>query len=171
MDFSGRIILSYLEEDNIQRAYFRVRPLLTQDGAVTQAEIDTLPDEGYLRVVPDKNEQHSFKDRMRDLGMLCVLDLYNLPPDAVKIRNNKNYAPQRGENNQFIVYSDAVRALPDDLVYQVVAEGDVRTAMTPWIYIRNGANIQGPFRKEDRQCVKGTEKLPPDGAQLHSITL
>ena len=73
MDFSGRILLSYLEEDNIQRAYFRVRPLLTQDGAVTQAEIDTLPDEGYLRVVPDKNEQHSFKDRMRELGMITVV--------------------------------------------------------------------------------------------------
>ena len=54
MDFNGRIVLSYVEEDNIQRAYFRIRPLLTAEGAVTQADIDALPDEGYLRIVPDK---------------------------------------------------------------------------------------------------------------------
>ena len=75
MDFAGRIVLSFLEEDNIQRAYFRIRPLLMQEGALKQQDIDALPDEGYLRIVPDKNEQHTFKDRMRELGSLCVLDL------------------------------------------------------------------------------------------------
>ena len=121
MDFTGRIVLSYVEEDNIQRAYFRIRPLLTADGAVAQADIDALPDEGYLRIVPDKNEQHTFKERMRELAPLCVLDLLNLPADAVKIRTNKNYAPQRGENNQFIVYSDAVQAIPQQLFYEVIS--------------------------------------------------
>ena len=103
MDFSGKIVLSFIEEDNVQRAYFRIRPLLTGEGALTKQDIDALPDDGYLRIVPDKNEQHTFKDRMRSLGYLCVLDLKNIPPETIKIRNNKNYAPARGENNQFIV--------------------------------------------------------------------
>ena len=46
MDFSGRIVLSFLEEDNIQRAYFRIRPLLMQEGVLSQQDIDALPD-GY----------------------------------------------------------------------------------------------------------------------------
>ena len=94
MDFSGKIVLSFIEEDNVQRAYFRIRPLLTGEGALTKQDIDALPDDGYLRIVPDKNEQHTFKDRMRSLGYLCVLDLKNIPPETIKIRNNKNYAPR-----------------------------------------------------------------------------
>ena len=35
MDFSGKIVLSFIEEDNVQRAYFRIRPLLTGEGALT----------------------------------------------------------------------------------------------------------------------------------------
>ena len=170
MNFQGKAVLVYLEEDNIARAYFRVQPLLTQDGALGTMTAD-FPDDGFLRIVPDKNEQHTFKERMRTLAGLCLVDLRFFPMESNKIRTNKNYSPSRGETNQFIVYSDAVRALPDDLVYQVVAEGDVRNAMTPWVFIRNGANIQGPFRKDDMQCAERTEKLPPDSAQLHSITL
>lgn len=170
MNFQGKAVLVYLEEDNIARAYFRVQPLMTQDGALGTMTAD-YPDDGFLRIVPDKNEQHTFKERMRALSGLCLVDLRFFPMESNKIRTNKNYSPSRGETNQFIVYSDAVRALPDDLVYQVVAEGDLRNAMTPWVYIRNGANIQGPFRKEDMQCAAETTKLPPDSAQLHSITL
>ena len=86
MDFSGKIVLSFIEEDNVQRAYFRIRPLLTGEGALTKQDIDALPDDGYLRIVPDKNEQHTFKDRMRSLGYLCVLDLIikTTPPPAAK---------------------------------------------------------------------------------------
>lgn len=170
MNFQGKAVLVYLEEDNIARAYFRVQPLMTQDGALGTMTAD-YPDDGFLRIVPDKNEQHTFKERMRSLSGLCLVDLRFFPMESNKIRTNKNYSPSRGETNQFIVYSDAVRALPDDLLYQVVSEGDVRNAMTPWVYIRNGANIQGPFRKDDMQCAEETTKLPPDSAQLHSITL
>ena len=46
MDFSGKIVLSFIEEDNVQRAYFRIRPLLTGEGALTKQDIDALPDEG-----------------------------------------------------------------------------------------------------------------------------
>ena len=123
MNFTGKTVLVFLEEDNIQRAYFRVRPLLSEDGAVDKQALAEFPDEGYLRIVPDKNEQHTFKDRMRTLCGLCVLNLKDLPPDVNKIRTNKNYSPARGENNQFIVYSDAVQAMPQDVFYQVVPEG------------------------------------------------
>ena len=168
MNFQGKAILVYLEEDNIQKAYFRVRPLMTQEGPVGPME-GIYPDDGYLRIVPDRNEQHTFKERMRALSGLCLVDLRFFQPDANKIRTNKNYAPARGETNQFIVYSDAVRALPDDLLYQVVAEGDVSRASTPYVYIRNGANIQGPFRSVDGQAADELRPVPPDSAEIHSV--
>ena len=151
MDFSGRVVLSAVEEDNIQRAYFRVRPLLSIDGAVPGEDLEALPDNGYLRVVPDKNEQHTFKDRMREMGGFCVLNLADIPPDAVKIRPNKNYAPQKGESNQFIVYSDAVREIPARLFYEVVTAdaGDkekIGKSVTPFCYMRCGGRIFGPVR-------------------------
>jgi len=176
MDFSGRIVLSFIEEDNIQRAYFRIRPLLTQDGPLTQADIDTLPDDGYLRVVPDKNEQHTFKERMRELGMLCVLDLYNIPPEMTKIRTNKNYAPQRGENNQYIVYSDAVRAIPQRLFYEVIsAEADekekIGRSVTPLCYLRSGGRINGPVSRATGLEQEGAAPLAPDSEGLFAVTL
>ena len=170
MNFQGKAVLVYLEEDNIARAYFRVQPLMTQDGPVGPMTAD-YPDDGFLRIVPDKNEQHTFKERMRTLIGLCLVDLRFFPLDANKIRTNKNYSPSRGENNQFIVYSDAVRSLPDDLVYQVVGENEVKNASTPLVYIRNGANIQGPFRREDGQSVVETAQLPPDSGEIHSLTV
>ena len=170
MNFQGKAVLVYLEEDNIARAYFRVQPLMTQDGPLGPMTAD-YPDDGFLRIVPDKNEQHTFKERMRALSGLCLVDLRLFSTESNKIRTNKNYSPSRGETNQFIVYSDAVRSLPEDLVYQVVAEGDVRNAMTPCVYIRNGANIQGPYRKEDVPSTAEAGKVPPDSGDLHSITL
>ena len=176
MDFTGRIVLSYVEEDNIQRAYFRIRPLLTAEGAVPQADIDALPDEGYLRIVPDKNEQHTFKERMRELAPLCVLDLLNLPPDAVKIRSNKNYAPQRGENNQFIVYSDAVQAIPQQLFYEVISaeisdREKISQAATPLCYLRSGGRINGPVSRATGLEQEGSAPLPPDSEGLYAVTL
>ena len=170
MNFQGKAVLVYLEEDNIARAYFRIQPLMTQDGPVGDTKAD-YPDDGYLRIVPDKNEQHTFKERMRSMCGLCVMDLRFLPADANKIRTNKNYAPARGETNQYIIYSDAVRALPEDLIYQVVSEGNAAGAATPLVYIRNGANIQGPFRREDGQSAGDTVQLPPDSAEIHAVTV
>ena len=169
MNFQGKAVLVYLEEDNIARAYFRVQPLMTQDGPIGPVAAE-YPDDGFLRIVPDKNEQHTFKERMRTLIGLCLVDLRFFPMDANKIRTNKNYSPSRGENNQFIVYSDAVRSLPEDLLYQVVGENEVKNASTPQVYIRKGANIQGPFRREDGQSVGETTQLPPDSGEIHSLT-
>ena len=170
MNFQGKAVLVYLEEDNIARAYFRVQPLMTQDGPVTQVETG-FPDEGFLRIVPDKNEQHTFKDRMRNMLGLCLVDLRAFPLDANKIRTNKNYSPSRGETNQFIVYSDAVCALPEDLLYQVVSESEARNALTPLVFIRDGANIQGPFRREDGKNAGETRQIPPDSSELHSAAI
>ncbi|MBR6185202.1 MAG: hypothetical protein IKQ41_02970 [Clostridia bacterium] len=170
MNFQGKAVLVYLEEDNIARAYFRVQPLMTQDGPLGPVTAE-YPDNGFLRIVPDKNEQHTFKDRMRTLSGLCLVDLRFFPSDANKIRTNKNYSPSRGETNQFIVYSDAVRALPDDLLYQVVAENALTNAITPFVYIRNGANIQGPFRRDNGQPQGEISPLPPDSTEIHSVTV
>ena len=170
MNFHGQVVLVYLEEDNIARAYFRIKPLMTQDGPVGDTKQD-FPDNGYLRIVPDRNEQHTFKERMRSMCGLCVIDLRELPPEANKIRTNKNYNPFHGETNQFIIYSDAVRALPENMIYQVVPEGGVATASTAQVYIRNGANIQGPFRREDGQAAGESAQLPPDSPEIHSVTV
>ena len=170
MNFQGKAVLVYLEEDNIARSYFRVQPLLTQDGPVGDTQ-SAFPDDGYLRIVPDKNEQHTFKERMRTLCGLCIIDLRYQPAEANKIRTNKNYSPSRGETNQYILYSDAVRPMQEDMLYQVVAEENVQSACTPSVYIRNGANIQGPFRREDAQPVGEASPLAPDSSEIHAVTV
>ena len=176
MDFTGRIVLSMIEEDNTQRAYFRIRPLLSTDGPLSRQDIDQLPDEGYLRIVPDKNEQHTFKERMRELGTLCVLDLYNIPADTVKIRSNKNYSPQRGENNQYIVYSDAVQAVPQTVFYEVITAemGDkakIAQSGTPLCYVRYGGRIYGPVSRGTGLEQEGAGQLPPDSEGIYEVTM
>lgn len=154
MNFDRSLIFSYLEEDNIQRAYFRVRPLLTLDGDVQQEALQLWPNEGGLRIVPDRNEQHTFKVRMRKLGSFCVVDLREQRVEAGKIRTNKNYRPDRGEINQYILYSDTVHELPEDTFYQLM-EGSAadyqilaKDAVTPLFYIREGDTLYGPLRKD-----------------------
>ena len=171
MDFNGKAVLVYLEEDNIPKAYFRIKPLLSEDGPISAEMLAELPDEGFLRIVPDRNEQHTFKERMRSMCGLCMLDLRNQPPEANKIRTNKNYAPANGENNQYIVYSDAVRAMEESLLYQVVSQNDAEKAVTPFVYIRNGANMQGPVKKDEPSLPENAKQLPPDSQQLFSISV
>lgn len=153
MNFDRSLIFAYLEEDNIQRAYFRVLPLLTLDGDVRQEAVQLWPNEGGLRIVPDRNEQHTFKMRMRNLGSFCVVDLRNQPPEAGKIRTNKNYRPDRGELNQYILYSDTVHELPENTFYQLLdGRADEYTslaekAITPLFYIRQEDTLYGPVKK------------------------
>lgn len=176
MDFSDRVILSFIEEDNTVRAYFRVRPLLTEEGALPQSEIDQLPDDGYLRVVPDRNEQHTFKERMRNLAPLCVIDLRNMQPDAVKIRSNKNYSPKSGERNQFIIYSDAVREIPQQLLFEVITAeaGDkekISQAATPQCYLRSGGRIYGPVSRATGLEQEGAAQLAPDSEGIFAVNM
>ncbi|MBQ3484128.1 MAG: hypothetical protein IJA77_01330 [Clostridia bacterium] len=154
MNLDRCLLFSWLEEDNIQKAYFRVRPLLTVEGDVRQESEQLWPNEGCLRIVPDRNEQHTFKVRMRTLGSYCVVDLRNQPAEAGKIRTNKNFRPDKGEVNQYILYSDTVHPLPENVFYHIV-EGTAEEyaaacekAITPCFYIREGDTLYGPVRRE-----------------------
>ncbi len=153
MNLDRCLLFSWIEEDNIQKAYFRVRPLLTMEGDV-RAEAEQLwPSEGCLRIVPDRNELHSFKGRMRSLGCWCTVDLRGQPADAGKIRTNKNFNPAKGEANQYILYSDTVKPLPEHSFYQIVDGTAVNyaqaceKAITPCFYIREGDTLYGPVRR------------------------
>ncbi len=164
MNYDRSLIFAYLEEDNIQRAYFRVRPLLTSEGDVQQEAVSLWPNEGGLRIVPDRNEQHTFKGRMRSLGAYCVVDLRGLPSEAGKIRTNKNYRPDHGEANQFILYSDTVHELPEHTFYQLFdADADdfaalAAQAVTPCFYIRNEDTLYGPVKKNAPACPQPAEE-------------
>ncbi|MBE5796346.1 MAG: hypothetical protein E7327_03100 [Clostridiales bacterium] len=154
MNLDRCLLFSYLEEDNIQKAYFRVRPLLTTEGDIRAEAVQLWPNEGCLRIVPDRNEQHTFKVRMRTLGSFCVVDLRGQPADAGKIRTNKNFRPDKGEVNQYILYSDTVHPLPENTFYQVVdgTAEDYAAAcervVTPHFFIREGDTIYGPVRRD-----------------------
>lgn len=177
MNCDKELVLVYLEEDNIARAYFRVRPLLTVSGDAQEEAARLWPDNGCLRIVPDRNEQHTFKDRMRALGSYGVMNLVNVPAEANKIRTNKNYHPDRGESNQYILYSDTVLPLPEHTFFQVLngAAADYASlageAITPLFYIREDGALHGPIRKDSpEQPTVGEEESPliysvacPDG--------
>ncbi len=168
MNLQGKITLAYLEEDKPQGGLFRVRPLLNDAAVFTGSLTDIFPDAGYLRVVPDKNEQHTFKNRMREIAPLCVIDAADTKG---KIRKNRNYRPDKQEDNQYVVYSDIVKPYPVDEFYQVVQKSDAEKALTEKIYIRDGANIQGPYFKNCETAREKTEKLPPDTHLLKTVEL
>ena len=174
MDLPGKMILSFLEEDNIQRSLFLVLPLLTENGVVPASAAQSFPDHGFIRVVPDKNEQYTFKERMKKLGSLCLINLADYAEDASKIRQNRNYSPNRGENHQFIAYSNAVQSLPEQLVYEVVqgkAGHPAPSATTVFCFLREGGRIQGPFRADNGIAEKNTSVIRPDSARLFAISL
>ena len=115
MILPGKLTLGYLQEDNPQKFYFRVSPLLIKDETgckpVENARQDYLED-GFIRIVPDKNEISHFKTRMRALGRYCLLDLRRHMGENDKIRPNKNHSGENGDRNAFIVYSDVITAVP-----------------------------------------------------------
>ena len=154
MILPGKITICELEEDNPQRSYFRVRPLMTiengdlEDAAEAQKEYG---DEGGIRIVPDKNDAMRFKSRMRTLGGYCLLDLTAHPGENEKIRPNKNYSPERGEMNRNIVYSDVIRACGDMNVMQVfesMEAGKGKTALTSKVLLKDGDKLKGPYVPE-----------------------
>ncbi len=153
MNLEQHLVLAYLEEDNVQRAYFRVKPLLTVEGSAAEEARQLWPEEGGLRIVPDRGEPHTFKERMRGLGHFCAVDLRGIPADAGKIRTNKNYRPDRGEINQYILYSDTVKPLPEHTFYEILegscedAAALAKCAVTPLFYIREHDTLFGPVRR------------------------
>lgn len=173
MNLERDLILASVEEDNIQRAYFRVRPLLTVEGMVEEEARQLWPNEGGLRIVPDRAEQHTFKERMRQLGGWCVVDLTRFAPEANKIRTNKNYHPERGEVNQYILYSDTVGPVPETIFYEVLAgqpddyEALAAKAITPCFYIRSDDTLYGPVR---RAALAKPETAKPAEGVLFEIS-
>ena len=126
----GKLCIGILEEDNPLKAYFRLKPLLVEnDGKYEPFDGgNTYPEDGCIRIVPDKNESSHFKARMRRIGRYCVLDLREHAGENDKIRPNKNYRGDDTEHNAHIVYSDVVREPADDMIFEVAEE----IAPGPW---------------------------------------
>ena len=112
MPIPGKYCFGILEEDNPLKSYFRFKPLLIENEGKYErfAESDSYPEDGCIRIVPDKNESSRFKVRMRHLGRYAVVDLRNHPNENDKIRPNKNYRGDGAEQNANIIYSDVVQA-------------------------------------------------------------
>ena len=111
MPLPGKLCVGILEEDNPQKSYFRFKPLIVESGdhfdPFTAAK--AYPEDGCIRIVPDKNESSHFKARMRRLGLYAFVDLRDHPGSHDKIRINKNYSGDGQERNAHILYSDVVR--------------------------------------------------------------
>lgn len=123
MTLPGSITIGYLEEDAPQKAFFRIKPLFVKEDSVFECVEnmrELFPDEGGIRIVPDKNESNRFKARMRTLGRYCMVDLTRHPAENDKIRPNKNYSPERQEFNRTIIYSDIVAKCPEEWLSEVV---------------------------------------------------
>ena len=127
----GKLCIGILEEDNPLKSYFRMKPLLVENEgryeAVSVGEI--YPEEGCIRIVPDKNESSYFKARMRRMGRYCVLDLREHAGENDKIRPNKNYKGDETERNAHIVYSDVVREPAQNMIFEIV---DFEGEAGPW---------------------------------------
>ena len=71
MMLPGRLSIACLEEDNPLKSYFRLKPLIVSelDRIEMIQEIEnTYPADGFIRIVPDKNEMSLFKNRMHLMG-------------------------------------------------------------------------------------------------------
>ena len=126
----GKLCIGILEEDNPFKSYFRVKPLLLagENGFEPIDLSEIYPEDGCIRIVPDKNESSHFKTRMRRMGRYCVLDLRAHAGENDKIRPNKNYRVDMGERNANIIYSDVVREPAVGSIYEIVDE----IADGPW---------------------------------------
>ncbi len=159
MSLPGKLTIGYVHEDNPVKSYFRFRPLLTLSEhsflPVDEDSAAQYPEDGFIRIVPDKNEISQFKTRMRQLGRYCLLDLRRHPNENDKIRPNKNYAPDGTERNAHIVYSDVIYPLAPDMAAEVVDAGGVfdgeaitlRVALpgTRYVAIRREEKLSGPW--------------------------
>ncbi|MBS5586190.1 MAG: hypothetical protein KHX36_08220, partial [Clostridiales bacterium] len=172
MALPGNYALGYLEEDNPLKAYFRFRPLfLHEDGRYHPfAEPEQqYPQDGFVRIVPDKNESSHFKARMRQLGRYCLLDLREHAGANDKIRPNKNFAPDKMETNAYIVYSDVICALPENQLAEVLSlplEGEPSTVAlegnllrTACAFIESEGALVGPWRLEDGEEGRALRRM------------
>lgn len=163
-DINGTVTLAYVEEDNKQRVIFRVVPLCTREGVSFHDASEDFPDEGSLRIVPDKREQSTFKERMRDISGLCAIHLVNDgAKELIKVRQNRNYAPDAGEKNKLAIYSDVVCEFAEDGCFEVVQPGqDASGALTRKVIIQKDKVLFGPVLKEEAASVS-LDSLHPFG--------
>lgn len=166
MALPGKLSLGLLQEDNPVKAYFRIQPVaILEEGAFQKlAETEKFPDDGYIRIVPDKNELAQFKTRMRTLGRYCALDLRKFLGENEKIRPNKNYGTG-SERNALIVYSDAICPLPSGVALEVlnaqyVFVGEQVTLRaerpcTEYVLVRREGQVLGPWSWTDAPDVEG----------------
>ena len=171
-EINGTITLAYVEEDNRQRVIFRVIPLCTREGSTFHGGAEEFPDEGSLRIVPDKREQSTFKERMREIGGLCLIQLTSDGKELMKVRQNRNYAPDQGEKNQFAIYSDVICEFAEDGCFEVVQSlNEAQGAMTAKVLIQKDKMLYGPVAVSDAQSTS-MEALKPFGNDrflLHTI--
>ena len=153
MELDHEIVFAFLDEDIPSRSFFRVLPLLTTAGEVQSRAQEYWPSHGALRVIPDHNEQRTFKERMLSMGRWCCIDLTSAGGKSGKIRPNKNFRPEQGEPNRFIVFSDVIRDLEQAPFFEVIAgkpeeaESLASGAITPRFYIQDGDTLCGPVSR------------------------
>ncbi|HPJ02242.1 MAG TPA: hypothetical protein PKU80_05335 [Candidatus Limiplasma sp.] len=166
----GTITLSLLDEDNSQRVIFRIFPLCTKDGLIFNNRKQSYPDFGSLRIIPDKREQSSFKERMREIGPLCCVQLTSDGKELTKVRQNRNYDPKQDECNQFAIYSDVICGFEPESVFEVYQENQpFSQALTENVLIQRGMILYGPI---SRDAVVEWDGLKPFGNEnflMHTI--
>lgn len=171
-EINGTVTLAYVEEDNRQRVIFRVIPLCTREGVTFQGSAEDFPDEGSLRIVPDKREQSTFKERMREIGGLCAVALLSDGKELMKVRQNRNYAPEQGEKNQFAIYSDVICEFAEDGCFEVVEPGtDASSALTARVLISQNKMLYGPVAREEAATATLADLKPfgNDSYLLHQV--
>lgn len=171
-EMNGTVTLAFVEEDNKQRVIFRVFPLCTREGEMLLGNKELFPDDGSLRIVPDKREQSTFKERMREINGLCAINLVSDGRELIKVRQNRNYAPDQGERNQQAIYSDVICEFASGACFEVVEAGkDASSALTPMVLIQNGMLLVGPVACEEAATV-ALDTLKPfgdDSFLLHQL--
>lgn len=171
-EINGTITLAYVEEDNRQRVIFRVIPLCTREGGIFHGGAEDFPDEGSLRIVPDKREQSTFKERMREIGGLCAIQLSSDGKELMKVRQNRNYAPDQGERNQLAIYSDVICEFTEDGCFEVVEAGeDAAAAITAKVLLHKDKMLYGPIDKEAAQkaVIDSLKPFGNDRFLLHTV--
>lgn len=171
-EMNGTVTLAYVEEDNKQRVIFRIFPLCTREGEMMLGSKELFPDDGSLRIVPDKREQSTFKERMREIGGLCAINLVSDGRELIKVRQNRNYAPDQGERNQQAIYSDVICEFASDACFEVVKAGaDAAAALTAQVLIQNGKLLVGPVAREEAATASLADLKPfgDDTFLLHQL--
>ncbi|MEG1776603.1 MAG: hypothetical protein RR367_08850 [Clostridia bacterium] len=151
---------------------FRVIPLCTREGSTFHGGVEDFPDEGSLRIVPDKREQSTFKERMREIGGLCTVQLISDGKELMKVRQNRNYAPDQGERNQNAIYSDVICEFTDGGCYEVLELGEsTQNVLTEKVLLHKDKVLYGPVACEDATTVEGLKPFGNDRFLLHTIDM